>query len=87
MDENKIQLHQDSGEGILERSIVEDEEAMNCIDNETVVVETSEYTTEETDPETANIMVVTHTTYTEVSFYCINFDFNFLSLIFFKAGI
>lgn len=52
---------------MLERSIIEDEEAMECIDQDTVVVETSEYTTEELDPETANVMVVTHTTYTEVS--------------------
>jgi len=54
---------------LSEVSKMSEQELLDSIDIDTVLVETTEYVTEEVDPETSNVTVVTHTTFTEVS-YC-----------------
>ena len=51
---------------VSEVSKMSEKELLEGIDIDTVLVETTEYVTEEIDPETSNVTVVTHTTFTEV---------------------
>ena len=52
---------------VSEVSKMSEQELLDSIDIDTVLVETTEYVTEEVDPETSNVTVVTHTTFTEVT--------------------
>lgn len=51
---------------VSEVSKMSEKEILDSIDIDTVLVETTEYVTEEIDPQTSNVTVVTHTTFTEV---------------------
>eukprot|EP00111_Clytia_hemisphaerica_P016423 TCONS_00048628-protein len=51
---------------VSEVSKMSEKELLDSIDIDTVLVETTEYVTEEVDPETSNVTVVTHTTFTEI---------------------
>lgn len=51
---------------VSEVSKMSEKELLDSIDIDTVLVETTEYVTEEIDPQTSNVTVVTHTTFTEV---------------------
>ena len=55
---------------LSEVSKMSEQELLDSIDVDTVLIETTEYVSEEIDPETSTVAVVTHTTFTEVSCFC-----------------
>ena len=65
---------------VSEVSKMSEKELLESIDIDTVLVETTEYTTEEIDPATSNVTVVTHTTFTEVCYFILVFNFQNFSV-------